>query len=136
MNLTRTAFSSSHRRSVAAAALLGATALLLTACSGAASVADTSWGKLDTRGETSITFTADGGAHGSDGCNIINGKWTEEKGTVTFGPLASTMMACEGVDTWLGGAATAVAEGDKITFSDEDGKEIGSLDKTEFTAPK
>ncbi|KAM9863616.1 META domain-containing protein [Leucobacter sp. BZR 635] len=134
--ISRTAPRSLKTRSIAAAALLGAAALLLTACSGSPSVSDTSWGKLDTRGEPSMTFTADGAAHGSDGCNIVNGKWTEEKGTVTFGPLASTMMFCEGVDTWLTGATTAVAEGDKITFSDEDGKELGSLQKTEFTAPK
>ena len=135
MNI-RTAPRNLKFRGAAAAALLGAAALVLTACSGTASVADTSWGKLDTRGEPSMTFTKDGGAFGSDGCNVVNGKWTEEKGTVTFGPLASTMMFCEGVDTWLSTATTAVATGDKITFSDEAGKEIGSLKKTEFTAPK
>lgn len=136
MMISRTAPRSLKTRGVTAAALLGAAALLLTACSGTASVSDTSWGKLDTRGEASMTFTADGAAHGSDGCNIVNGKWTEEKGTVKLGQLASTMMFCEGVDTWLTGAATAVAEGDTLTFSDEAGKEIGSFKKTEFTAPK
>lgn len=133
---TRTAPHNLKLRGAAAAALLGAAALVLTACSGSPSVADTSWGKIDTRGEASMTFTADGGAFGSDGCNVVNGKWSEEKGTVTFGPLASTMMFCEGVDTWLTGATTAVAKGDTITFSDKDGKELGSLPKTEFTAPK
>lgn len=133
---TRTASSNIKLRGAAAAALLGAAALMLTACSGASSVEDTSWGKLDTRGEPSMTFTADGGAFGSDGCNVVNGKWSEEKGTITFGPLASTMMFCEGVDTWLSTATTAVAKGDTITFSDEAGKEIGTLPKTEFNDPE
>lgn len=133
---TRTAPRSRTLRGTAAAALLGAAALVLTACSGSTSVGDTSWGTIDAQGEPAMTFTADGKAFGTDGCNIINGSWTEEKGKVTFGPLASTMMFCEGVDTWLSGASTAVVEGDKITFNDEDGKKIGSLKKTEFTAPK
>ncbi len=136
MTNTRTVTRSRTFRGATAAALLGAAALVLTACSGSASVADTSWGTLDTRGEPAMTFTADGKAFGTDGCNIVNGTWTEEKGKITFGPLASTMMFCEGVDTWLTGASTAVVEGDKISFSDEEGKKIGSLKKTEFTAPE
>ncbi|GAA1328257.1 META domain-containing protein [Leucobacter albus] len=136
MSTKSTAPSPRIRRGLAASALLGAAALVLTACAGSPSVADTTWGKIDTEGEPAMTFTADGGAHGSDGCNIVNGKWTEKDGKVMLSQLASTMMFCEGVDTWLSQAATAVAKGDTITFNDESGKEIGSLTKAEFTAPE
>ena len=132
MKISRTASSSLLRRGMAPAALLGAAALLLTACSGTTSVADTSWGKPDVQGETAISFAADGSAFGSDGCNLVTGTWKEDKGTITFGPLASTMMYCEGVETWLTDATTATMKGDTITLSDKDGKEVGTLQQTDF----
>lgn len=124
----------SGKARIGVAALLAAAALTLTACSGngTASIAETSWGNLKKQGEPFVTFEKDGKVHGNDGCNVMNGEWTEKDGTVTFSPLATTMMFCEGVDTWLSGSATAVTKGDKITFSDDQGKEIGSLNKTDF----
>lgn len=123
-------------RGASAAALLGAAALALTGCTAAASVDDTTWGEINSQGKPFMTFTADGGAFGNDGCNVVNGTWKEDKGTVTFGPLASTMMFCEGVDTWLSNATGATVKGNTITFVGEDGKEIGSLEKATFNAPK
>jgi len=45
--------------------------------------------------------------------------------------MGSTMMYCEGVDTWLTQGTTAVVQGDALVVSDEDGKEIGTLDRKE-----
>jgi heat shock protein HslJ len=44
--------------------------------------------------ELTATFTADH-VSGSAGCNQYNGSYTLDGDTVTIGPLASTMMACE-----------------------------------------
>ena len=129
-----------NRALAAAGALLAAAAFTLAGCASSAdtpaTVADTTWGTPDTEGKPVITFAADGGLGGNDGCNVFGGSWSETKDGVKIEDVVSTMMFCEGVDTWLSTATTAVATGDKITFSDEAGKEIGSLKKTEFTAPE
>ena len=44
-----------------------------------------------------ITFAPDGAAHGTGGCNRFRGGWAAAGAEgLTLGPLASTMMACEG----------------------------------------
>jgi putative lipoprotein len=44
-----------------------------------------------------ITFGADHGAYGMGGCNRFRGGWTTEGAAgLALGPLASTMMACDG----------------------------------------
>jgi heat shock protein HslJ len=40
-------------------------------------------------------FAEDGTVSGSSGCNQYTGAFTEADGTLTFGPLASTMMMCD-----------------------------------------
>ena len=47
--------------------------------------------------EIDMTIAEDGSVSGSSGCNRFNGKFEEgsELGTVSSGPLMSTMMACE-----------------------------------------
>ena len=135
MTNTHTALRPTRFRAIAVA-VAAAAALTLTACSGSpasASVSDTTWGSPDSAGKPFITFTADGKAGGNDGCNIVGGSWTEKDGSVSLDGLFSTMMFCEGVDTWLSTATSAVVEGDTITFSDEKGAEVGSLEKTKFT---
>jgi heat shock protein HslJ len=45
--------------------------------------------------DVTITF-ADGNANGSAGCNTFSGSYeAADDGSLTFGPLASTMMACD-----------------------------------------
>lgn len=44
--------------------------------------------------QSHITFTAEGQAHGSGGCNAFTGGYTLDGATLTFGPLASTRKAC------------------------------------------
>jgi heat shock protein HslJ len=40
-------------------------------------------------------FADDGTVSGKGGCNQYTGTYTEADGTLTFGPLASTMMMCD-----------------------------------------
>jgi len=44
--------------------------------------------------QSHITFTADGQAHGSGGCNSFTGGYTLDGATLHLGPLASTNKAC------------------------------------------
>ena len=76
-----------------------------------------------------LTFDSGGNVSGSTGCNSISGSYALDGAALTFGPLATTRMACEGVDTWLSGLATAVVSGDTLTVSDAPGAEIGALER-------
>ncbi|MFR0636512.1 META domain-containing protein [Arthrobacter sp. LS16] len=114
----------------------GALALSLAACgssSGPAEQApaslDGTWG-TEAEGQPWLNLGSDGKISGSDGCNNLIGQWTEKDGTVDFGAMGSTQMYCEGVDSWLGGAATATISGDKMTFSDAKGDQIGTLTRS------
>ncbi|PPG32360.1 META domain-containing protein [Pseudoclavibacter sp. RFBB5] len=109
---------------VAAAALL-----LLTGCAAPAASAAGTWGTPNSsgQGEPGLNLADDGKVTGNDGCNRLMGEWTETDGTVEFGALASTMMFCEGVDTWLLGASTAEVDGDSLVVFNEAGDQIGTL---------
>lgn len=67
---------------------------------------------------------------GSDGCNRLAGKGKIEGDTISFGPIASTLMACSGVHTWLGMAVTAKADHDTLTVMNDGGTTIGTLKRT------
>jgi heat shock protein HslJ len=43
-----------------------------------------------------ISFSGDGTVSGNAGCNTFSGSYTVDGSNLTFGPLASTKMACEG----------------------------------------
>lgn len=43
-----------------------------------------------------ISFSGDGTVTGNAGCNTFNGTYTADGSNLTFGPLASTKIACEG----------------------------------------
>lgn len=115
----------SRLRLIAAAA--AAAALVLVGCSAAAPTVVGSWGDAAQRDEPSLEFSNDGKVTGTDGCNRLMGSFSEHDGTVQFKQLASTMMYCEGVDTWLSNAATAKLSGDTLTISDDSGANIGQL---------
>jgi heat shock protein HslJ len=98
---------------------------------GDATLADTSW-TLTNLGDTALapnaTATLDfttTDASGSGGCNTFHGTYTADDGSISFGPLASTMMACEGPVmaqeqvylAALGAAETYTIEGDTLTLS-------------------
>lgn len=46
-----------------------------------------------------IAFGTDGTVSGSAGCNTFNGSYTADGSSISFGPLATTKMACPQVDT-------------------------------------
>lgn len=87
------------------------------------------WGDPTATDKPSLEFTADGMLSGSDGCNRITGSWTAEGEVVVFGPMASTKMACEGVETWLIDPASATVKGDVLTVSNSAGETIGTIDR-------
>jgi len=43
-----------------------------------------------------ISFSGDGTVSGNAGCNTFSGTYTVDGSNLTFGPLASTKIACEG----------------------------------------
>ena len=86
----------------------------------------------ETRTSTSpfLSISADRTFSGSDGCNRLTGTWAPAPGSsqsITFSAVASTMMFCDGVDTWLSQASTATVQGDVMTVSSAAGKVIGQL---------
>ena len=43
-----------------------------------------------------VSFSGDGTVSGNAGCNTFSGNYTVDGANLTFGPLISTRMACEG----------------------------------------
>lgn len=75
-----------------------------------------------------LSLSADRSFNASDGCNTLLGTWaTDGDDAITLAFGISTLMACDGVDTWLGNAVTATIDGDVMTLSDANGTEIGTL---------
>jgi heat shock protein HslJ len=74
----------------------------------------------------------DGTVSGNSGCNTYHGSYETAGQELTFGPLASTMMACEtpqmDLETAflaaLGSTASYAIEGDELILSDADGVEL------------
>ena len=83
---------------------------------------------------TSLTlfFGTDGNAGGNAGCNTYGGSYTVNGSSLTFGPLISTMMACEpsimdqeqAFLKGLGDTKSFEATSDKLTLKDSSGKEL------------
>ena len=115
----------------AAAIATAFAALALAGCSPAASAsgdadAAGTWGKNGDNAPQ-LVLGDDGKLSGTDGCNRLMGSWELEGDTVKFGQVASTLMACEGVDTWLSALDSATVSGDTMTVLDSGGKKIGTL---------
>jgi heat shock protein HslJ len=132
--------SSTRMKKALTAAVVGAFALAaLAACSGtSAPGASATHSAADVLGTWTsaadpnafLTFTDDGRVGGKDGCNTLSGGWAAEAdGTVTISGLASTMMYCEGVDTWLSKAATVEIAGTTATVADPAGANVGTLQR-------
>lgn len=104
--------------------------LLLVGCAtdSAAVEAEGTWG-VEAPGEPHLVLAGDGRVSGSDGCNRLMGSWELVDGQVELSPLASTMMACEGVETWLGGAETLDIDGDTMHVLGGQGEELGTLER-------
>jgi heat shock protein HslJ len=117
------------------------TASLLTACSGKTSTSLAGDWKLvsygsaanpttaDPNTDTSLTFESDGKLNGNVGCNSFNSDFQADGNAITFGPIASTMMACadpmmaqEGaVFTVFTDSATFKIDSDLLTITSADG---------------
>jgi heat shock protein HslJ len=48
-----------------------------------------------------VSFSGDGTTSGNAGCNTFSGTYTVDGANLTFGPLATTRMACEGAKDTL-----------------------------------
>ncbi|QNE36351.1 META domain-containing protein [Leifsonia shinshuensis] len=103
---------------------------LLAGCAGTPSGAALvgTWGST-AASQPNLTIENDGAFSGTDGCNRLTGKGSIDGDTITFGPIASTMMACTGVDEWLGKASSGTAKGSTLVVYDINGSQIGTLDK-------
>jgi heat shock protein HslJ len=126
------------QRRILAATVLLAAAAALTACAGNAGSGGSesndpvgTWGDTEANGEPSLVLASDGKLSGTDGCNQLSGSWTDNDDTITFENVASTMMACEDVDTWLSKLSTGTVSGDTLTVYGPAGKEIGTLERSE-----
>ncbi|AGW42599.1 hypothetical protein O159_27010 [Leifsonia xyli subsp. cynodontis DSM 46306] len=105
---------------------------LLAGCAGnpgSAALAG-SWGS-SAAGKPNLTIQSDGSFSGSDGCNRLMGKGSIDGDSISFGPIVSTRMACEGVDEWLDKAARGTVAGSTLTVYDDKGGKIGTLDKSD-----
>lgn len=116
-------------RHIGAIAALSAFTVILTACSSEKAAPPQpvgTWGSSE-QGQPQLVLADDGKISGTDGCNRLVGSWKADGAKVDFGQLGSTMMFCEGVDTWLSRAHTGTVAADTMTVSDETGAEIGTL---------
>lgn len=91
------------------------------------------WGEGTGAADPHLVFTEDGRVSGSDGCNSLSGSWRAKDDAVVVSDVASTLMACPGVDTWLRGIAQATLsdDGGRLTVTDDAGTRIGTLDRAE-----
>ena len=116
---------------------------VLVACAGKASASISGQWKLVSYGfagrqtlaianvNTNIEFTSDGKLNGNVGCNSFGGEYKVDGKSITFGPIMSTMMACEGVGEQemttvavFQKSAKFVLDGDKLTITSADGKSV------------
>ena len=114
---------------VAVIVLVGGLSLALPGCGATQDVEPGgSWGQ-DAQGQPHLELTSDGSFTGTDGCNRLGGSWEAEGDQVTFSGVFQTMMACEDVDTWLSGLASATVTSQFLVVRNEDGEEIGTLQR-------
>ncbi len=117
-------------RTARAALTLAAVAavIALSGCSSSGSSFTGTWGSSDA-GKPNLTISDDGTFSGTDGCNAMSGKGTVSGDTFTFGPFASTLKACDGVNPWLSRANTAKVSGDGLVVYANNGEKVGTLAK-------
>ncbi|MGW6691144.1 META domain-containing protein [Streptomyces sp. NPDC054961] len=71
-------------------------------------------------GKARFTVAADGSASGGLGCNRFDAKATVEGGSLTFGPLATTRMACTGPQGQVEQALTALFAAGRLGWHIQD----------------
>jgi heat shock protein HslJ len=121
---------------IALAAIIGATIWIVVDAGGddGGSLAGTRWTltDLDNGGVTgtapTLEFT-ETDVSGTGGCNTFSGTYTSDGSKISFGPLASTLMACEDPAmeqetvylAALDGATTYTVDGDALTITGDAG---------------
>jgi heat shock protein HslJ len=88
---------------------------------------------------TSLVFNDDGTVGGSAGCNQFGGDYETAGDQITFGPLTSTLMACEqpimdqesAVLATLSGTVSYSIDGNTLRITGEDGTVL-VFDSTEI----
>jgi heat shock protein HslJ len=87
------------------------------------------WIESNAAGAPFLDFSADGSLSGNDGCNsMVGGTWAAaDDGSVELVMGASTLMFCEGVDTWLNLATKSRIQAQTMTLEDADGAVLGQL---------
>ena len=84
------------------------------------------WGGVPD-GSPVLVFTPEGTFTGNDGCNTLGGSWKQDGGRIVLEDMTMTLMACEGLDTWLSSASSATLEGMNLRVFDAQRAEIGVL---------
>ena len=121
---------------------LAALVVLLSSLAGAAFAASTPvgrWSAIEIAGRpvargvaSTLEITAEGGVSGRGGCNRYSGTARVGPGTIAFGALRSTMMACDGpgmgqerrFHSALSHAAAWRIEGDRLVLVDAAGQTV------------
>ena len=88
--------------------------------------------------EQFVAFKADGEVIGHGGCNRFFGSYTQEGNTLTFGPLASTKMACPNLKqeqefmSALQSARSVEATHMRLVIKDEEGTPVLTLRRRDW----
>ncbi|HEY0187801.1 MAG TPA: META domain-containing protein [Cellulomonas sp.] len=93
-------------------------------------VADEPVGDVPDRARPSLTFDGDGQVYGTGGVNRLRGTWQQDGRTLTFGPVATTLMAGapehmereRAVLALLAGPVTIGHDGPELLLTDADGQ--------------
>ena len=129
--------------------LLAIIGSMLTACSGASSISLAGDWTLISYGSSSnptpavpntgasLTFGTDGTIGGNMGCNSFGGDYKVDGETITFGQVASTLMACDeqimqqesAVFNMFANTATFKVEGSTLTLISADGNSVVLLSR-------
>jgi len=125
-----------HMRAILIALLAGH-CMVCSAAAGPFNLAGSEWGIVQDGGKPGrfVQFRADGVVGGSSGCNRFTGAYNQNGDELTFGPLASTRMACppdvmeqeQQFLTMLGNVRSAEVSRPTLILKDGNGKELAEL---------
>jgi len=130
--------------------LIAIATFILTACASSSSLYGTTW-KLVSYGpaanplnatsgdETALTFGNDGKLSGNIGCNSLFGNFKVSGNSITFGPIASTLMACDdalmqqeiAVTQVLAEKAIFSLENSRLTVTSQNGETLVTFEQIE-----
>ena len=89
------------------------------------------WGDPSADDAAYLSLEDDGTLTGSDGCNRLMGSWElTPADQIQFDAVASTKMACEGVDAVLATLDVATISGTTMTVFAEGDAQIATLERT------